>query len=217
MQCEVFKWYNQDCNLLLCKTGFCLVSINLHHSFPLNLWDEVDCILCFLLLCIFKPCEDCERNKWRVQWKCATAAFGLSLPLTFSLVLKINYISDLCLILSFVSCWNFGFSLPLSLIERLWRPPGLSEQWLLGPRGRHHPNASLRTPRSAQYLHPRVTVRGLDEEGHGDGIAGMNPSAHFIACHLSDLHSSRSTSRDTTKKYQNSVWLIEKKPDCKLF
>lgn len=46
----------------------------------------------------------------------------------------------------------------------------MSEQGLLGTRGRDHPHEALWTPGAAQHLHPRVHVRGLDKEGHGDGL-----------------------------------------------
>lgn len=54
--------------------------------------------------------------------------------------------------------------------ERLRRPSGVSEQGLLGTRGRDHPHEALRTPGAAQHLHPRLRLRGLDQEGHGDGL-----------------------------------------------
>lgn len=54
--------------------------------------------------------------------------------------------------------------------ERLRRTSGVSEQRLLGTGGSDHPHEALRTPRAAQHLHPSVCLRGLDQEGHGDGL-----------------------------------------------
>lgn len=58
--------------------------------------------------------------------------------------------------------------------ERLWRPSGVSEQGLLGARGCDHPHEALRTPGAAQHLHPGLCLRGLDQEGHGDGLEAHN-------------------------------------------
>lgn len=54
--------------------------------------------------------------------------------------------------------------------ERLRRPSGVSEQGLLGTRGCDYPHEALRTPGAAQHLHPCLCLRGLDQEGHGDGL-----------------------------------------------
>lgn len=54
--------------------------------------------------------------------------------------------------------------------ERLRRPVGVSEQGLLGTRGCDHPHEALRTRWAAQHLHPRLCLRGLDQEGYGDGL-----------------------------------------------
>lgn len=54
--------------------------------------------------------------------------------------------------------------------ERLRRPSGVSEQGLLGTRGCDYSHEALWTPGTAQHLYPRVSVRGLDQEGHGDGV-----------------------------------------------
>ena len=54
--------------------------------------------------------------------------------------------------------------------ERLRRPSGVSEQWLLGAGGCDHPHEALWTPGPAQHLHPGLRLRGLDQEGHGDGL-----------------------------------------------
>lgn len=53
---------------------------------------------------------------------------------------------------------------------RLRRTSGVSEQGLLGTRGGDHPHEALWTPGAAQHLYPRVYVRGLDKESHGDGL-----------------------------------------------
>lgn len=54
--------------------------------------------------------------------------------------------------------------------ERLRRPVGVSEQGLLGTGGCDLSHEALRTPRTAQHLHPRLRLRGLDQEGNGDGL-----------------------------------------------
>lgn len=62
--------------------------------------------------------------------------------------------------------------------ERLRRPAGVSEQGLLGTGGRDHTHEALRTPGPAQHLHPGVRLCGLDQEGHGDGVAA--PQRRFM-------------------------------------
>lgn len=52
----------------------------------------------------------------------------------------------------------------------------MSEQRLLGLRGSNHPHASLWAPGATEHLYPCIDVRRLDQEGHGDGIAGWNHS-----------------------------------------
>lgn len=49
----------------------------------------------------------------------------------------------------------------------------MSEFGLLGFGGRDYPHAALRTPRTAQHLHPCVRLCRLDQEGHGDGLTPL--------------------------------------------
>lgn len=76
--------------------------------------------------------------------------------------------------------------------ERLRRPSGVSEQGLLGTRGCDHPHEALRTPGAAQHLHPCVYVRGLDQEGHGDGVETANREltkpSHNTSHSAEDVH-----------------------------
>lgn len=61
---------------------------------------------------------------------------------------------------------------------RLWRTSGVSEHGLLGTRGGDHPHEALWTPGAAQHLYPRVYVRGLDKESHGDGLERESAVKH---------------------------------------
>lgn len=98
---------------------------------------------------------------------------------------KKGFVSYLDLI--FKNIWTWTCTAFISTVrmpaEGLRWPAGMPEPWLLGPGGRDHPHAALRTPGPTQHLYPCVGLRGLDQEGHGLRLEKRRREILIIWCY----------------------------------